>query len=131
MFLQHLDAGQRRALVIFAYYVMAADNEVAPEELAIVAALEHELGLEGCIHPGEMLVEPLFSEFPDRRSRMAVMLKLYAVAHADRKIHPKERAMLDDYARRIGLTEAEVAALDQWGQRHTALVEEARRLVEG
>ncbi len=131
MFLQYMDAEQRRALVIFAYYIMAADHMVVPEEQAIITALEHELALTDDIHPAEMLVEPLFKLFPDRRSRMAVMLKLYAVAYADRKIHPKEKALLEDYAQRIGLTPAEVKALDKWGRRHTELVEEARHVVEG
>lgn len=130
MFLQYLDGGQRRALIIFAYYIMAADHDLAAEEQAIIAALEHELALPEEIHPAEMLVEPLFSQFTDRRSRMAVMLKLNAVAHADRKIHPAEKALLEDYARRIGLSRKDVVALDKWGRRHTELVEQARRLME-
>ncbi|MGE5505446.1 MAG: hypothetical protein ACM31L_13575 [Actinomycetota bacterium] len=130
MYIQYLDKDQRQALVILTYYVMVADHKVTAEEEALIDALEHELGIEP-VHPGEMLVEPAFTLFRDRRSKMALMLKLSAVAHVDRQFHPSERAMLESCGERLGLSAEDVQEVIKWGRLHAELVTRAQHLVDG
>jgi uncharacterized tellurite resistance protein B-like protein len=127
MFVQHLNPEQRRALVILAYYVMVADHKVTPEEEALIDALEHELNISP-VDPGEMLVEPVFALFTDRQAKLALMLKLTAVAHVDRVLHPAEAAQLQDYGARLNLSAEDMADIDRYGRLHAELVALAHKL---
>lgn len=130
MFLQHLGVEQRKHLVLMAFQMMMADRLAKDEEKSIIAALKHELGVMG-MNRKDFEAGPDLSLFYDRRSQMAVMMKLASIAYSDQEYHLNETRMLVKYGRMFGLRVEDMKALDSWGRRHQQLVADAHVLVEG
>lgn len=129
MFLCHLDPGQRKSLLIMAFNMIVADRAVRDEEKGILDALKHELGIAQ-VAKIEADLGPELSLFQCRRSKIAVMLKLASIAYSDREFHDREIKVLVRYGREMHLSAADMKAIDDWGRKHQALVNDAERLLD-
>lgn len=129
MYLRHLDTAQRKALVLMAYRMIAADRVVRDEETCILEALRHELAVPAPKRE-EYAAGPDFGVFTDRRAKVAVMLKLASIAYSDREFHVEEVRALIRFGKALGLDVDDLREVESWGRRHEQLVTDANRLIQ-
>lgn len=129
MFMREFDTEQKKAITKLAYVMMMADDRMRAEEKEIIQALGHELGVAHLLSPADFHVPADLSLFSTPQAKLALLLKLFAIAYSDRQMHPEEAGVLREYARRLGITPSQFESLNEWGKRHLMLVEQAKVLL--
>jgi uncharacterized tellurite resistance protein B-like protein len=129
MFLRHFDDEQRKQLLIVAFEMMVADGLIRESEKEVLEALKQELHVFQ-IDREEALGGVQLGVFADRRSQMAAMLKLVAMAFADREYHERELKILVRCGREFGFGIEDMKAVNEWGRRHFELVKDAERMID-
>lgn len=129
MFLSRLSAQQRRAFFVLARRVIDADRRLALQEVERLDQLYSEAAVpaEGADAPSE--VADLNLLFDTREAAVVVILDLFQLAHADGALDDRERAVIEDVATKMGVTEDLWEALQEWATRQAAQQEEARALM--
>lgn len=130
MLMRHFNTEQKKAITKLAYGMMMADNLMREEERDIVAALDHELGVASQMKAADFHQPVDLSLFDTPEAKVAVMLKLFAIAYSDRRMHAAEAEILRAYARQLGATAEQFDAMNEWGMRHYLLVEQAKSMVQ-
>jgi uncharacterized tellurite resistance protein B-like protein len=130
MFMREFDTEQKKAITKLAYSMMMADEKMRAEEQDIVTALGHELGVSHLMQPTDFHVPADLSLFATPQAKLALMLKLFAIAYSDRQMHPEEAEVLREYSRRLGIGAGEFDDLNEWGKRHFVLVEQAKAMLK-
>lgn len=130
MFMREFDTEQKKAITKLAYVMMMADQRMRTEEQEIIKALGHELGVSHLLQPADFHQPVDLSLFATPASKVALMLKLFAIAYSDRQMHPDEAEVLRDYSRRLGVSAAQFAEMNEWGKRHYVLVEQAKAMLK-
>ncbi|CAA7616541.1 TerB family tellurite resistance protein [Magnetospirillum sp. UT-4] len=120
---------QRKATVKLVYAMMLADHLMRDEEREVIHDLSHELGVGHLMAPADFHQPADLSLFDTPGSRIALMLLLFQIAYSDCRLQPEEAGALSEYARRLGIPPARMADLNDWGRRHKALTDHARKLV--
>lgn len=128
MFLHQLDSSQRRAFLILARRVIDADRRLSIQEVERLDLLYLEAGV-----PAEMADAPsnavdLNLIFPDRQSRVAVLLDLLLVGYTDGRLDPREEAVVREVAAQLGVDAGTWEEARSWAERHQALVREAAQI---
>ena len=131
MFLSELTAEQKRAFLVLARQVIAADERLALQELERLEALYHEAGLPAETSAAPDVVADLNYMFPAPRDRAVVVLELLLVALADATVDRRELAAVRAVAEGMGVEEADWAAMRDWAGRFADLVAEARAFGQG
>jgi uncharacterized tellurite resistance protein B-like protein len=129
MFMKEFNLEQRKAICKLCYYMVVADHQVRDCEHEILDDLELYLSLSGQISRTELRHEPDLSIFDTPRSRVAVMMQLFAVAYVDRQIQSDELEVLRRYARALGISGPKFEEIATWGKRHCVLFEQAREII--
>lgn len=129
MFMREFDIEQKKAITKLAYAMMVADDRMRAEEQEIVKALTHELGVAHLMQPTDFHLPADLSLFRTPKAKLALMLKLFAIAYSDRQMHPEEAEVLREYGRRLGVPARQFDELNEWGQRHYLLVEQAKAML--
>jgi hypothetical protein len=127
MFLSELTAEQKRALLVLARQIIAADERLALQELERLEALYHEAGLPPEPPSAPDVVGDLNYMFPSARARAVVALELLLVALADASVDQREVGAVRAIAEAMEVDAAAWAAMRDWARRYGALVAEARR----
>jgi hypothetical protein len=130
MFLAELSPDQKRALLVLARQVIAADDRLALPELERLEALYSEAGLPAETAAAPDAVGDLNYMFDTPRARAVALLELLLMAHADGRADAREEAAVRSLAERMDVGEADWQALRGWSLRHAALVAEARAFGE-
>ncbi len=130
MFLETLDDRQRRALVVMAHHMMVADHTVTDEEMDLIRVLENELTISTPLSAKELYAPADMAAFVEPRSKVAAVLKLVAVAYADRKIVSNEFSELRRISAEFGFTPEQFERIRAWGKAHMELVESAQSMLE-
>lgn len=131
MFIKEFTAEQKIAACKLCYYLIVADHRIREPENDILDEIEILMGLRGRLSREDLQVAPDLAVFDSERSRIAVMLQLFAVAFADRQIHPDELEILRRYGRNFGLSAEKFEEIATWGRRHSVLFEQARDILAG
>ncbi|HLT48772.1 MAG TPA: TerB family tellurite resistance protein [Rubricoccaceae bacterium] len=126
MFLSELTAEQKRALLVLARQVIAADERLAFQELERLEALYHEADLPPETPDAPDVVADLNYMFPSARARAVVVLELLMVALADASVDRRELRAVRAIAEAMEVSEADWEAMRDWAGRYAALVAEAR-----
>lgn len=120
---------QKIAITKMAYTTMMADHAMRSEEQELIRALGHELGVSHLLKPVDFQVPADLSVLDTPQVKVAAMLKLFAIAYSDRRMHPDEADILRGFAQRLHIAPERLAAMDEWGKRHYALMAQARAMV--
>lgn len=128
MFAKSLNIAQKKLLVTLAYRIMVADYQIRLEESDLMSALENEMGVEDLLTDEEVRATPDLALLDSREARVGVMLKLFAVAHADAEMHESEWRKLRGYGRQMGFDDDAIDRMDRWGRTHLDLVREAKEM---
>lgn len=129
MFLESLDERQRRTLVVMAHHMMVADHTVTEEEYDLLRVLESELAIATPLSPKELFEAPDLSVFTEPEGKVAAVLKLVAVAYADRRFVSNEFSELRRIAGVLGFTPEQFGRILAWGKAHMELVESAQAML--
>ena len=124
MFLHALTPAQRRVFLALADDVIAADRRTTLQEIERLDRLTPDAGLGPDLPDGP----PDLGLLDTAQARMAVVLDLLVLAHADGELHESEVDSVASVADRLHVgAEAFGAALD-WSRRYQALAEAAAAL---
>jgi len=128
MFLTMLNQDERRAFALLAERMIQADGIVVGREESSLASLLAEMGVtEAERH--DQSVEDLAAVFGGRRSKTVAVLELIGLGYSDTNFSISERSLVSEVAHHMGLTEAQLAGLEQWVQRHVDLIRDAMALM--
>lgn len=121
MFLENLEAGEKRAFLALAHKVVHADGVLAEREAEILATLSSAIGepaLEGTL-------EELAAAFQSRRSKVFALLELMGIGYVDGEYQVAEIESVTEIARALGFSSDELVGMENWVVRQVALIEEA------
>jgi hypothetical protein len=130
MFLSELTSEQKRAFLVLARQVIAADERLALQELERLEALYHEANLPPETPAAPDVVADLNYMFPSERARAVVTLELLMVALADASVDRRELTAVRSIAEGMEVDEEAWGAMRDWAGRYADLVAEARTFGE-
>ena len=125
MFLHELTTEQKRAFLVLARQVIAADERLAMQEVERLEALYREADVPAETSAAPDVVGDVNYMFDTPRARAVVLLELLLVAYADGDFDARENQTIQDAAKAMGLSETHWAHLHDWARRLVALRQEA------
>ncbi|MCK0538657.1 hypothetical protein [Alcanivorax quisquiliarum] len=126
MFLQNLDPQQQNALLYLAKKVMLANGEVSLKEKALYDRLESQ-----CIEGAKPSEPPSLAQvFPDRRSKVSLIIELMGMALADETYHEEESHIIENVADDLLLEDQLLDDIETWVRKQFILIEEATTFME-
>ena len=98
MWLNDLNADQRRSFLGLAYNVVVSDGLLDPNEELMMAAFRREMGLGDDVEADYTDLTGVDEVFSDRRSRRIAMLNLVHLSYADGACEIGEECLLRELA---------------------------------
>ena len=129
MFLTMLDGDEKRAFVLLAERMIAADGIVVGREAATLAAFKGEMGLGSASIDESQSIDDLASVFRTRRSKIVALLELIGLGYSDTSFSVTERSMVFTLARAMDIDTNTLVELESWVQQHVRLVRQAMELL--
>lgn len=123
MFLAPLTTTQKKAFMALATKVVSADDKVGRHERELMNALTAEMSMPDT--PVGMDIAAAVAEFTRWESKVRAMLELIGIARADCDFDKRESKIIQDIARRFGITDGEFEVMDDWVFRQLCLAREA------
>ncbi len=131
MFLVRLRRSQQIAFLSLAHELVTADGTAAVGEVATLAKLGREMGLDLETPAERLSVDEAAERFDTKPTQRLVMLELLALGYADRDYSLVESALIRRLALMWSLETKGLEALEDWVLRHRRLKEEALKLIAG
>lgn len=126
MFLKDLNANQQKLFLGLAKELIEADKRITDHEIAMIASLSGEMGQPEMIcNPSD---EVLGAFFPDKVSRVAVMLELIGLSACDGDFSIEEDKVINRLKKVFGMKDKEVNACRKWVQKLYKTYAEAAKL---
>lgn len=125
MFLHYLTETEKKAFLTLAKEFIIVDGELSHEEEHLMTIMKAEMGLENGYPDGQISRQELFKMFESRRSQIAAVIEMQGLGYANMEYHTQEKAFVQEMAESFGLTEDELAEIDDWVVRQVALLYEA------
>lgn len=129
MFVTNLNPIQQGILLKLAEMVAQADGQLWEEQKAILETLKFQ-----CSNPQSIEsinLSELTSIFESHRDKVALMLELIGVAHANGEYHELEKGLIFEIAEALILDSNSIKDMENWVVRQLILVREANILMEG
>jgi uncharacterized tellurite resistance protein B-like protein len=131
MFLNRMTDQEKCSFLGLADAFVRCDDELSERETALIQCLADEAG----VSKSEMTTSAdpidLARTFKTRSSRVCALLELIGLGHADSDYSTDESQFVQQLASEWGMSEAELAVLENWVLRLLAVMEEAQSLIEG
>jgi hypothetical protein len=125
MFLHYLNESEKKAFLTLAKEFILVDGELSHEEEHLMTIMKAEMGIENGYPDGQISRKELFRMFETRRSQIAAIIEMQGLGYANMEYHTQEKAFVHEMAESFGLTEDELAEIDDWVVRQVALLYEA------
>lgn len=124
MFLNLLDNDEKLAFVELAERMIKADGLVIGREEASLAALKAEMGTPSEAIGGRS-TEELAGVFKNWRSKVVALLELIGLGYTDTSFSIGEQSLVDQVAQHMGMSEKDLAGIEEWVQEHVSLIRRA------
>jgi len=112
MFLKDFNEYQQKLFLGLARELIEADNVISEQEKTLIAALSSEMGQQELIrNPSDDVLKEFF---PDRISRVSVMLELVGLATCDGQFAAEEDAIIKRVQRIFEISDDQVNAYQNW-----------------
>ncbi|ACL31989.1 DNA repair protein [Glaesserella parasuis] len=128
MFVQNLTAEQQSALIYLAHEIARADGSSDELQLGMVEILTKQS--EDGVTEKAITVDELVTLFTTERAKCSLLLELLGVAHANEEYHLSEKDMIAGYARKLGISNEKLNALESWVEKQFALSREVTLLLD-
>ncbi|WP_415900557.1 TerB family tellurite resistance protein [Neptuniibacter sp. QD48_11] len=128
MFICNLNTEQQAAMLALAELIVRADDEIAPEEYAILASLKSQCSPN--VEPISIEFPNLPTTFPQRASQASLILELLGVAYADAEYHESERGLIREIANALSLEATLLEDMELWVERQFIMAKEAQKFME-
>ena len=129
MWLNDLNADQRRSFLGLAHNIVVSDGLLDPNEELMMVAFRREMGLGDEVEADYTDLTGVDEVFSDRRSRRIAMLNLIHLSYADGAYEIEEECLLRELANAFGVEDGEFALLENWVKRLVSLEQEAKALL--
>lgn len=130
MFLHLLNDKEKGGFLSLAHKLVWADGEFASEEQLFLDAMKREMGLPSDEEAKDADPTVASGNFGSKKSRVAAMLELIGLAHADNEYHPDEVALLKTVNAAFDFSETQFAAMENWVLRQLTLTREADAMMQ-
>lgn len=131
MFLNRLTDEEKRSFLGLADAFVRCDDELSEQETALIQCLEAEAGVSKSEVPADTDPITYARALKSRSSRVCVLLELIGLGHADSDYSTAESQFVRRLINEWGMSEVELAVLENWVLRLLAVMEEAQNLIEG
>ena len=126
MFLSSLSKIQRETFLRLAYNVVVSDGELTVGEEIMMEEMRVEMSIDSSFVPEYLELDGIEETFPDRKSRVTVLIALIQLGYADGAFEIEEQSFLRVLCQSFELSEEEFAFIDNWVKRLISLQKEAR-----
>ena len=128
MWLSNLSKDQHQALIRLAHNVIVSDGLLDPNEEGMFDLMKKEMGIENSEEVEYLSLDGIETTFPDRKTRIIVLINLIRVGYVDGAFEIEEECLLRDLANSFDIELDEFELLDNWVKRLVALEKEAQAL---
>ena len=128
MWLSNLSKNQHQALIRLAHNVIVSDGLLDPNEEGMFDLMKKEMGIENSQEVEYLSLDGIETTFPDRKTRIIVLINLIRVGYVDGAFEIEEECLLRDLANSFDIELDEFELLDNWVKRLVALEKEAQAL---
>ena len=128
MWLSNLSKDQHQALIRLAHNVIVSDGLLDPNEEGMFDLMKKEMGIENSEEVEYLSLEGIETTFPDRKTRIIVLINLIRIGYVDGAFEIEEECLLRDLANSFDIELDEFELLDNWVKRLVGLEKEAQAL---
>ena len=128
MWLSNLSKDQHQALIRLAHNVIVSDGLLDPNEEGMFDLMKKEMGIENSQEVEYLSLDGIETTFPDRKTRIIVLINLIRVGYVDGAFEIEEECLLRDLANSFEIELDEFELLDNWVKRLVGLEKEAQAL---
>ena len=128
MWLSNLSKDQHQALIRLAHNVIVSDGLLDPNEEGMFDLMKKEMGIENSEEVEYLSLDGIETTFPDRKSRVIVLINLIRIGYVDGAFEIEEECLLRDLANSFDIELDEFELLDNWVKRLVGLEKEAQAL---
>lgn len=125
-----LDREARQAFAALAHRVLQSSGEISATEARVLFVMLAELELDVSALEASEPIERMVTRIRHPRARMAALLELLRLAHADGDIRPEEREFIHWVATAWGMRKRDLTRAEDWARRHDGLVQQAVLMID-
>ncbi len=126
MFLASLTEAQQRAFLCLAYNVVVSDGDLTVGEEIMMEEMRREMNVDKDFVPEYVELDGIEQTFPDRKSRVTVLISLIQLGYADGAFEVEEQSFLRVLSDYFEIPEPDFALIDNWVKRLVSLQKEAK-----
>ncbi|CAE6937087.1 TerB family tellurite resistance protein [Vibrio sp. B1REV9] len=128
MFIGNLNKDQQGVLLAIAQKLINVDGQVSVEEVAILEQIKLQCDTD--VEALSYTEESMITLFPDRRSKVSLLVEILGVAYSDTEYCKQEQDFLTRLASNLSINDDELQKLTDWVTRQLNLVQEVALLME-
>ncbi|MBA4500869.1 TerB family tellurite resistance protein [Marinobacterium marinum] len=128
MFISFLNKDQQGILLSLSKKIINIDGVVEAQELALYDSIVAQC--EADVEPKEMKLDSIADYFSSQKEKIALLLELVGVAHADENYHELERNIINDISEALFIDSSLLEDMESWVHRQFILMKEARIFME-
>lgn len=126
MFLSSLSESQQEAFLRLAYNVVVSDGDLSVGEEIMMDEMRREMSVDPGFTPEYIELDGIEQIFPDRKSRVTVLIALIQLGYADGAFEIEEQSFVATLCQRFDISAADFALIDNWVKRLVSLQKEAK-----
>ncbi len=130
MWLSTFSQQQREAMLRLAHNVIVSDGLLDPNEEGMLESFRREMGVAADYEVEYLDLPGVEGVFPDRRSRMIVLVNLCKLSYADGAFEIEEECLINEIRKAFAVSESHFSMLENWTRRLMALEAEGETLLD-
>jgi tellurite resistance protein len=130
MWLSTFSQQQREAMLRLAHNVIVSDGLLDPNEEGMLESFRREMGVAADFEVEYLDLPGVEGVFPDRRSRMIVLVNLCKLSYADGAFEIEEECLINEIRKAFAVSEGHFSMLENWTKRLMALEAEGETLLD-
>jgi tellurite resistance protein len=130
MWLSTLKRDQQEAMLRLAHNVIVSDGLLDPNEEGMLEAFRREMGVAKDFQVEYLELEGIEKVFPDRQSRLIVLVNLCKLSYADGAFEIEEECLINEIRKAFDISEGHFALLENWSKRMSLLEAEGAAMLD-
>lgn len=130
MWLTNFSRDQQEAMLRLAHNVIVSDGLLDPNEEGMLEAFRREMGVASEFEVEYLDLDGVEKIFPDRRSRLIVLMNLCKLSYADGAFEIEEECVINEIRKSFEVSENHFSMLEGWTKRMTLLEAEGVKLLD-